>query len=89
MLRLISANYLARRLQGESPFVHESPEEILEYDDMIRLQEKLVALGEDVGEIDGILGKKTRQAVRKWQIKTGFISDSWPTRHFLGFLLSL
>ena len=54
---------------------------------MIRLQKKLVALGEDVGEIDGILGAKTRQAVRKWQIKKRFVADSWPTRHFLDVLL--
>ena len=85
----VTAAYLAKRLQGEGAFIHESPEDILEYDDMIKLQKKLVALGEDVGEIDGILGAKTRQAVRKWQIKTGFVADSWPTRHFLGLLLSL
>ena len=85
----VSAAYLANRLQGEASFAHTNPEEILEYDDMIRLQKKLVALGEDVGKIDGILGAKTRQAVRKWQIKRGFIADSWPTRHFLSSLLSL
>ena len=41
-----------------------SPEGILDPDDMIILQEKLVKLGEDVGKLDGILGAKTRQAVR-------------------------
>ena len=65
-----------------------NPEGILDQDDMIILQEKLVKLGEDVGKLDGILGAKTRQAVRKWQLKTGFIADSWPTRNFFQVLKS-
>ena len=84
----VTAAYLAKRIQGTKPFSHMSPEGILDQDDMIILQEKLVKLGEDVGKLDGILGAKTRQAVRKWQLKTGFIADSWPTRNFFQVLQS-
>ena len=79
---------VAKRLEGKKPFSHMNPEGILDQNDMIILQEKLVKLGEDVGKLDGILGAKTRQAVRKWQLKTGFIADSWPTRNFFQVLKS-
>jgi len=38
---------------------------------MIQLQEKLTALGYDVGGIDGILGEKTREAVQTEQARLG------------------
>ncbi len=82
----VAAAYLAKRLQGSKSFTHTQPEKILNQNDMIILQERLFKLGEDVGKLDGILGAKTRQAVRKWQIKLGFIGDSWPTRQFLQVL---
>ena len=36
-------------------------------------------MGYDVGKVDGILGRKTRQSVRSIQIKLGLPADSWPT----------
>ena len=36
-------------------------------------------MGYDVGKVDGILGRKTRQSVRNIQMKLGFPADSWPT----------
>ena len=83
----VTAAYLAKRLQGDDPFIHKSPEKILDYEDMIRLQKKLVALGEDVGDIDGILGAKTRQSVRLVQLELGLPADSWPTNELLRKLL--
>jgi hypothetical protein len=36
-----------------------------------------------VGRIDGILGLKSRQAVRDMQIKLKLPADSWPTAELL------
>ncbi len=53
---------------------------------MKALQEKLVALGHDVGDIDGILGAGTRDAVQKEQVRLGLPADAWPTRALLDAL---
>ena len=50
---------------------------------MIELQKILKSKGFNVGEIDGILGRNTRQSVRKMQLELGFPGDSWPTRNLL------
>ena len=47
------------------------------------LQEKLAALGYDVGKIDGILGAATRGAVQKEQARLGLPADAWPTEALL------
>jgi peptidoglycan hydrolase-like protein with peptidoglycan-binding domain len=53
---------------------------------MTALQEKLAALGHDVGKIDGILGAGTRTAVQKEQARLGLPADGWPTRDLLDAL---
>ena len=58
----------------------------LELDQMKALQEKLAALGHDVGQIDGILGAGTRMAVQKEQVRLGLPADGWPTRNLLDAL---
>ena len=81
-----TAAYLANRLKGDSQYLQNDPEEILSPDQMVELQEILSKLGYDVGKIDGILGAKTRQSVRKIQISLGFPADSWPTIELLKYL---
>ncbi|MFM7446311.1 MAG: peptidoglycan-binding domain-containing protein, partial [Tabrizicola sp.] len=54
--------------------------------EMTTLQEKLAALGHDVGKIDGILGAGTRTAVQKEQVRLGLPADGWPTRDLLDAL---
>jgi peptidoglycan hydrolase-like protein with peptidoglycan-binding domain len=39
----------------------------------------LARQGHDVGNIDGVLGVKTRVAVKETQKKFGLPADSWPT----------
>jgi peptidoglycan hydrolase-like protein with peptidoglycan-binding domain len=53
---------------------------------MKALQSKLQARGHDVGDVDGILGAKTRNAVRAEQQRLGMPVDGWPTAALLNAL---
>ncbi|WP_374433945.1 lytic murein transglycosylase [Tabrizicola sp.] len=81
-----TAAYFATRIEGAEPYAAGSPDPALDLDQMKALQEKLAALGHDVGEIDGILGAGTRTAVQKEQARLGLPADGWPTRDLLGAL---
>ena len=50
---------------------------------MVELQNILKSKGLNVGKVDGILGRNTRQSVRLIQIEFGFPADSWPTKDLL------
>ena len=79
----VTAAHLAKRLQGQKKYKHQNPEGILSIDSMILLQRLLQKRGYDVGKIDGILGAKTRQSVRKLQLHYGLPADSWPNLELL------
>ncbi|MCY4326848.1 MAG: peptidoglycan-binding domain-containing protein, partial [Rhodobacteraceae bacterium] len=49
-------------------------------------QQLLVRLGHDVGNIDGIIGKRTRAAVKSEQMRLNLPADEWPTRDLLDLL---
>ncbi len=83
---VLTAAYFATRLEGAPPYDARTPDPGLDDDQMIALQERLAALGHDVGRIDGILGAGTRAAVRAEQIRLGLPADSWPTRTLLDAL---
>ncbi|ASY63722.1 Membrane-bound lytic murein transglycosylase B precursor [Sinorhizobium sojae CCBAU 05684] len=74
-----SAAYFATRLAGAPPYRAGNPEPGLSDAEMKALQEKLQALGHDVGKIDGILGAGTRTALQKEQLKRGLPADGWAT----------
>lgn len=74
-----TAAYFATRIEGADPYNAGSPDPALGLEDMMALQEKLAALGHDVGKIDGILGAGTRAAVQKEQVRLGLPADGWPT----------
>ena len=75
-----TAAYLATRIAG-APVVSKGRAAVQHpsYDEIVVLQEKLAALGYDVGKIDGKIGKGTRAAVKDQQIKLGLPADSYPT----------
>jgi lytic murein transglycosylase len=79
-----TAAYLATRLAG-APRVSRGRNEVaaLSRDQIHELQELLAARGYDVGRIDGIIGARTREAVRDMQVKLGLPADSYPTPEFL------
>ncbi|MGY3437227.1 MULTISPECIES: lytic murein transglycosylase [unclassified Marinovum] len=83
---VMTAAYFANRLEGATTFDAGNPEPGLEGEDMKQLQRKLQAQGYDVGEIDGILGAGTRNAVQEAQKKLGMPADAWPTRALLNQL---
>jgi len=79
----VTAAHLATRLNGAKRFLEDNPEDILTVEQMVDLQKILKFKGFDVGKVDGILGRKTRQSVRKLQLELGLPADSWPTINFL------
>ena len=81
-----TAAYFATRIEGAEPYNAGEPDPALELATMKTLQERLAALGHDVGKIDGILGAGTRAAVQKEQIRLGLPADGWPTRALLDAL---
>ena len=78
-----TAAYFATLLEGGARFTNTTAEPGLDADGMKALQTKLVILGYDVGQIDGILGAKTRIAVQNIQQKMGMPADAWPTTFLL------
>ncbi|TCD14349.1 lytic murein transglycosylase [Oricola cellulosilytica] len=78
-----TAAYFATRLGGAPRFDSGNPDPGLDRAQMKGLQQKLAAKGYDVGEIDGILGAGTRDAVRSEQQRLGLPADAWPTAQLL------
>ena len=81
-----TAAYFATRLEGAPVYDPGNPDPALSDGDMKALQKKLAARGHDVGRIDGVLGKLTRDAVQKEQSRLGLPADAWPTRELLARL---
>jgi len=52
----------------------------------IALQTALRALGYDAGDIDGVLGRKVRAALRRYQKDHGLPADGFPTQEMLARL---
>jgi lytic murein transglycosylase len=81
-----TAAYFATRLAGAKKVRTGRPEPGLSFDQMTRLQQVLAERGYDVGEIDGILGARTRDSVRREQLRLGLPADSWPTPSLLSHI---
>ena len=81
-----TAAYFATRLEGAPVFDANMPDTGLSGEEMKLLQRRLKAYGYDVGDIDGILGAKTRNAVQHIQQTLGLPADAWPTPELLDML---
>lgn len=79
LIYITTAGYFATLLEGGAPLDPVNPDTGLTGDQMRVLQQKLVELGFDVGDVDGILGAKTRAAVRIVQDVLAMPIDGWPT----------
>lgn len=81
----ISVGHLADLFVGGDPIQHwpETDERALSRDEVIELQRLLGALGYDVGDADGILGSRTRTAVRDFQENSGMPTDGYASYELL------
>ena len=82
-----TAAYLATRIDG-APLMSQGDGHIPDLSDAQtkELQQRLVSRGYDVGKVDGIVGEKTRAAVKDMQLKLGMPADSYPTPELLSAL---
>jgi peptidoglycan lytic transglycosylase B len=75
----LAIGYLADRLRGGEPFVQAWPrhERVLTRTERYELQQLLAQRGFDVGEPDGRLGGRTRNALRAFQSSVGHVPDGF------------
>ncbi|MGA7674844.1 MAG: lytic murein transglycosylase [Rhizomicrobium sp.] len=76
---------LADQLKGAPAVAASWPrdETPLNRDERVALQTSLAALGYDIGKADGLLGGKSRAAVRAWQKKHAVAADGFATETLL------
>jgi hypothetical protein len=75
----LAIGYLADRLRGGEPFVQAWPrhERVLTRAERYELQQLLAQRGYDLGEPDGQLGGRTRNALRQFQAAIGQVPDGF------------
>jgi lytic murein transglycosylase len=86
LMYALTAAYYATRLDGAPAMRRGGDIPKLSFEETRELQQILEKRGFDIGRTDGILGLKSRTAVRETQIKLGLPADSWPTAELLGRL---
>lgn len=76
----LAISHLADRLRGGGPFSQSWPKEErgLSKAERVEIQQRLTQRGYDIGNLDGILGQKTRLAVQDFQVKAGMLPDGYP-----------
>jgi len=81
----LAIGHLADRLRGGGPFVQAWPryEKALSRGQRLELQELLERHGFDVGEPDGRIGVRTRDAIRDYQARIGRVPDGFATAGLL------
>jgi membrane-bound lytic murein transglycosylase B len=80
-LYALAVGILAQQIAGGPPVMQAAPadDEPLSRDTVIDLQSRLAKLGLYTDETDGLLGPKTRSAVRLFQKQVGLPADGHPT----------
>ena len=75
----LAIGHLADRLRGGGPIAQPWPrdERALSRTERLELQQRLASQGFDVGEPDGRLGPRTREAVRAFQTRSGLVPDGF------------
>ncbi len=86
LMYALTAAYYAARLEGAPVMRRGGDIPKLSFEETRELQQILEKRGYDIGRTDGILGLKSRSAVREMQVKLGLPADSWPTAELLGRL---
>lgn len=76
----LAIGHLADRLRGGKAFAQPWPKEErgLSKAERIEIQSRLAQMGYDIGNVDGILGSKTRVAIQDYQARAGAVPDGYP-----------
>ncbi len=84
----ISVGHLADRFVGGEEIQHwpDTEERALSRDEVIELQSLLNSMGIDVGAPDGILGSRTRGAIRAFQEESGLPTDGYASYELLDMM---
>ena len=84
----LAVSLLADRMAGAGPVKHDWPrdERALSRSERLQFQKDLQILGFDAGTPDGVLGRKTRAALRQYQKTKSIAADGFPTAMLLGTL---
>ena len=84
----LAVGLLADRMAGGPPVKHPWPrdERPLSRTDRLQFQSDLAKLGFDPGTSDGVLGRKTRAALRQYQNSKGLTPDGFATASLLAKL---
>ncbi len=84
----LSVGHLADRIRGGDSFVTGWPDgaRALTEDERFEIQRLLTIRGHDLGVLDGILGSKTRAAIRAMQKEKGLKVDGFPTPKIIEIL---
>jgi membrane-bound lytic murein transglycosylase B len=81
----LAIGYLADRMRGGTPFVHDWPrdERVLTLDERYEMQQLLATRGFDIGNPDGRFGPRTRIAIRNYQASVGLVPDGFASSSVL------
>ena len=84
----LAVGLLADRMAGAAPVKHSWPrdERPLSRNERLQFQSDLTKLGFDAGTPDGVLGRKTRAALRQYQKSKGIVPDGFATASLLAML---
>lgn len=76
----LAIGHLADRLRGGGAFVQSWPKEErgLSKAERQEIQGRLTQMGYDIGNVDGILGQKSRVAIQDYQSRSGLLPDGYP-----------
>lgn len=84
----LAVGHLADRLIGRDALISTKPhdDEALSHQHLSELQQRLNKLGYNVGQIDGVAGTRTRQALRQFQVDRAMPADGFPSMHLLNVI---
>ncbi|MEC9369390.1 MAG: lytic murein transglycosylase [Pseudomonadota bacterium] len=84
----LAVSHLSDRLRGMPAFSRPWPDGVraLEEAERKEMQTLLAARGHEIGDIDGVLGSKTRAAIKAFQKEKGMEADGFPTPKVLEML---
>ena len=81
----LAIGHLSDRIRGYPEFTQPWPDGVrpLAGEQREEIQRLLIKKGYDVGEVDGVLGSRTRRAVKAYQQANGLKADGFPTLSIL------